>query len=69
MSLIDEVKNLKSKKLNNAEIADHLGISKSQVKSILNGSLYDSEEETFDSDYSYDSSDEREAIEVALNNY
>ena len=36
MNYIEEIKELKKRKLNNEEIAEHLGITKSQVRKLLN---------------------------------
>jgi len=47
MNYIEEIKELKKRKLNNEEIAEHLGITKSQVRKLLN----DEYEELSDSSY------------------
>jgi predicted transcriptional regulator len=54
-----EIKDLKARKLNNAEIAEHLGISKSQVRKFASDK-YEEIEESYNenlSDYSYSSDD------------
>ena len=53
MNYIEEIKELKKRKLNNEEIAEHLGITKSQVRKLLN----DEYEELNDSSYSSYSND------------
>jgi DNA-directed RNA polymerase specialized sigma subunit len=53
MNYIEEIKELKKRKLNNTEIAEHLGITKSQVRKLLN----DEYEELNDSSYSPYSND------------
>lgn len=53
MNYIEEIKELKKRKLNNTEIAEHLGITKSQVRKLLN----DEYEELNDSSYSSYSND------------
>lgn len=53
MNYIEEIKELKKRKLNNSEIAEHLGITKSQVRKLLN----DEYEELNDSSYSSYSND------------
>ena len=53
MNYIEEIKELKKRKLNNEEIAEHLGITKSQVRQLLN----DEYEELNDSSYSSYSND------------
>lgn len=53
MNYIEEIKELKKRKLNNEEIAEHLGITKSQVRKLLN----DEYEELNDSSYSPYSND------------
>jgi orotate phosphoribosyltransferase-like protein len=47
MNYLEEIKELKKRKLNNGEIAEHLGITKSQVRKLLN----DEYEELSDSSY------------------
>jgi predicted transcriptional regulator len=56
---VSEIKELKKRKLNNAEIAEHLGITKAQVKK-FSQDKYDEMENTYDdsmSDYSYSNDD------------
>lgn len=53
MNYIEEIKELKKRKLNNEEIAEHLGITKSQVRKLLNNEY----EELNDSSYSSYSND------------
>lgn len=53
MNYLEEIKELKKRKLNNSEIADHLGITKSQVRKLLNNEY----EELNDSSYSSYSND------------
>ena len=53
MNYIEEIKELKKRKLNHEEIAEHLGITKSQVRKLLN----DEYEELNDSSYSSYSND------------
>lgn len=67
MNYIEEIKELRKLKLNNSEIAEHLGISIEQVKNLSSANPY--EEDSLDSDtieyYEY-SNDDSDAIRVAL---
>ena len=60
MNYIEEIKELKKRKLNNEEIAEHLGITKSQVRKLLNDEyeeLSDSSYTDADVSYSYSNDD------------
>lgn len=60
MNYIEEIKELKKRKLNNEEIAEHLGITKSQVRKLLNGEyeeLSDSSYTDAELSYSYSNDD------------
>jgi orotate phosphoribosyltransferase-like protein len=67
MNYIEEIKELRKLKLNNSEIAEHLGISIEQVKNLSSANPY--EEDSLDNDnveyYEY-SNDDSDAIRVAL---
>ena len=57
--LVSEIKELKKRKLNNAEIAEHLGIEKSQVSRLSQGK-YEEMDDTYNesiNDYSYSNDD------------
>ena len=57
---VSEIKELKKRKLNNGEIAEHLGITKSQVRKLLNDEyeeLSDSSYTDADCSYSYSNDD------------
>lgn len=60
MNYLEEIKELKKRKLNNGEIAEHLGITKSQVRKLLNDEyeeLSDSSYTDADVSYSYSNDD------------
>jgi DNA-binding Xre family transcriptional regulator len=60
MNYLEEIKELKKRKLNNGEIAEHLGITKSQVRKLLNDEyeeLSDSSYIDADCSYSYSNDD------------
>jgi DNA-directed RNA polymerase specialized sigma subunit len=60
MNYIEEIKELKKRKLNNEEIAEHLGITKSQVRKLLNDEyeeLNDSAYSSADESYGYSNDD------------
>lgn len=60
MNYLEEIKELKKRKLNNGEIAEHLGITKSQVRKLLNDEyeeLSDSSYTDADCSYSYSNDD------------
>jgi len=60
MNYIEEIKELKKRKLNNGEIAEHLGITKNQVRKLLNDEyeeLSDSSYTDADCSYSYSNDD------------
>ncbi|NBP55016.1 hypothetical protein EBU71_00460 [bacterium] len=61
MNYIEEIKELKKRKLNNTEIAEHLGITKSQVRKLLNDEYEEFQESSYspfnDDTYSYSHDD------------
>jgi len=75
MNYIEEIKELKKRKLNNGEIAEHLGITKSQVRKLLNDEyeeLNDSSYSPYTNDmysYSNDDSDVRDIISTVRGQY
>lgn len=69
MNYIEEIKELKKRKLNNEEIAEHLGITKSQVRKLLNDEYEELSESTYSSadesyGYSNDDSDINDIVNV-----
>ncbi len=68
MNYIEELKELKKLKLNNTEIAEHLGITKSQVRKLLNEEYEEFQESSYspfnDETYSYSEHDDAEISDI-----
>jgi transcriptional regulator with XRE-family HTH domain len=76
MNYIHEIKELKKRKLNNSEIAEHLGISQSQVRKLLNGEYEELNENSYSpytndlyGFYSNDDSDVNDILKTVRGEY